>query len=107
MAERISREQAIKLAESEWWKKLSPKEAVLRQLNVDTIIMPYPLFHKMVEKVLNRPVLPCEFGNPRALINEINGEKPSRSEREVLREFGNKIGTNLPKTMNYKQKRGK
>lgn len=81
----MKKEQAIKLAESEFWKDLSFRERAEFQLLEDRLCMPFKVFHEAVEKSLGRPVFTHEFGLDReGLIEEFYGARPRKTLREVL-----------------------
>lgn len=57
----MNKEQAIKLAESGWWKELSADVITSFQLFEERLCMPFGDFHGAVEKSLARPVWTHEF----------------------------------------------
>ena len=81
----LTRESAIALAESGFWKELSHREIAGFQLFEDKLCMPFEVYHEAVEKALGRPVFTHEFGlNRSGLQAELLGDKPRPSLSEVL-----------------------
>lgn len=52
----MTKEQVIKLAESEFWKDVTYEQIAKFQLFEDLLCMPFDVFHEAVEKTLGRPV---------------------------------------------------
>lgn len=59
----ITKEQAIKLAESKFWESMSYREIAEFQLNTECLCMPFEIFHEVIEKTLDRPVGTHEFAS--------------------------------------------
>lgn len=57
----MTREEAVKLADSKWYETKTAEEIVDFQLYEERLCMPFPLFHKAVEEALGRPVFTHEF----------------------------------------------
>lgn len=80
----MTKEQAIKLGKSKWWKN-KPFEIVARfQLNEEFICMDFSDFREAVEKSLNRNVWTHEFVNPKALLDELNGKRKAPTMQEII-----------------------
>lgn len=58
----MTKEQAIKLAESKFWEGMSHRDIAGFQLFEEFLCMPFSVFHEAVEKSLGRPVFTHEFG---------------------------------------------
>ena len=85
----LTREEAVALHDARWWEKagLSDNEVALLQLQQTRLTMPFDIFHRLVEKLLDRPVWTHEFARPLALLAELQGRKPPpRSPMESLAE---------------------
>lgn len=80
----LTREQAIRLFDSEWWKDRTPEEIVKFQLFEDRLCMPFSEFHEAVRVVLGRPVFTHEFGSSGGLRKEYLGEKPAPTFEEIM-----------------------
>ena len=80
----LTREQAIKLYDSEWWKNCSDREIVGFQLFTRRLCLPFSEFHRAVEAVLGRPVRIHEFGSNGKLKEEFLGEKPTPTFEEIM-----------------------
>lgn len=81
----MTKEEAIKLFKSEFWKDLSYKEIAIFQLFEDRLCMPFGIFHEAIEKTLNRPVFTHEFGlNREGLKKELLGESPSPTFEDII-----------------------
>lgn len=57
----MTKEEAIKLAESKFWEPLSDVERTRFQLFEEKLCMPFGVFHAAVEGALERPVQTLEF----------------------------------------------
>ena len=66
----LTKEQAVRLAESGWWKARDPKEAARIQLWTDRLIMPFDEFQRCVELLLGRLVWTHEFADAERLRKE-------------------------------------
>lgn len=62
MANKLTREEAIEIYESEEWKGWSDERLVGFQLFEDRLCVPWGVFHAAIERVFNRPVYTHEFG---------------------------------------------
>lgn len=80
----LTTEQAIALANSEWWKKANTRDIVALQLYQSKLCMSFSAFHAAVEKELGRPVFTHEFASPDILIKEFEGKAPPPSFDEIL-----------------------
>lgn len=58
----MTKDEAIALHDSEFWKHLSLRERAEFQLFEGKLCMPFGVFHEAVEKTLERPVFTHEFG---------------------------------------------
>jgi hypothetical protein len=60
-----------KYGDDHWWLSDEPKIIALHQIFEDCLLVPFALFHKGVEELLERPVWTQEFGiNIKALREE-------------------------------------
>lgn len=59
---KLTKEQAIELAKSEWWKGLSAHDIVMFQLFESRLCMDFSDFHKALEECLGRGVWTHELG---------------------------------------------
>jgi hypothetical protein len=59
----MTREGAIILAKTAWWKALAAREVAQVQLYEELLCMPFLDFHKAVEGALGRRVFAHEFGS--------------------------------------------
>ncbi len=82
--QKLTKEQAIILYNSGWWKEKTPEEIVKFQLFEPRLCMPFSEFHKAIEIVLNRPVFTHEFGSRGRLKEEYLGEKPAPTFDEIM-----------------------
>jgi len=81
----MTKEQAIKLAESRFWEDMTNYDIAKFQLFEDKLCMPFEIFHKAIEEVLGRPVFIHEFGlNREGLKKELLGEKESPSLEDII-----------------------
>ena len=75
----LTREQAIALAETNFWEKMTAREIAVFQHYTRLLCMPFSVFHKAMEETLGRPVFTHELGLP---------EARERMERELEGEIG-------------------
>lgn len=81
----LTKEQAIRLVESNWWVGMSHRDIAMFQLHEPRLCMPFDKFHEAVEKALGRPVFTHEFGlNWYGLQKELRGEKDPPTFEEIL-----------------------
>ena len=71
----LSKENALKLYNTEWWKTTTDLEIVKFQLFEDRLCVPFDIFHGAVENVLKRPVFTHEFGFVGGLQKEFLGDE--------------------------------
>ena len=72
----ITREMAVKLERSGFWKEMPYRHRALFQLRSKYLCMPFAVFHEAVEKSLGRHVQVHELGlDERILLEELNGNK--------------------------------
>lgn len=81
----MTKDEAIKLAESGFWETMSSREIATFQLFEDRLCMPFGVFHEAIEKALGRPVYTHEFGfNRDGLKRELLGEAPAPTLEDIL-----------------------
>lgn len=80
----ITREEAIKLAESEFWKDMTPREIAMFQMHNELLCMPFNVIHKAMEDALGRPVFTHEFAFADMLRKELLGEAPAPTLAEII-----------------------
>jgi len=71
----MNKKQAIARFNSNWWEGKTAKEIVGFQLYEKRLCMPFGLFHKAMEEVLDRPVFTHEFADYNALQGEYEGKR--------------------------------
>lgn len=77
----ISKEEAVDIANTDWWREVSLGEAARIQLHQDKLIMPFSKFHEGMEELLGRPVWTHEFAIPGLLQEELKTKvKPTFKE---------------------------
>lgn len=81
----MTKEQAIALYESGWWKNKTPRQIAMFQMFEDRLCLPFGEFHKAVEEALGRPVFTHEFGlNRDGLQKELLGDQPAPTPQQIL-----------------------
>ncbi len=82
----ITRRQAIKLYNSNWWKDVSARDIVALQLFNGRLLMDFGDFHAAVEEELGRSVWTHEFcsSNVDNLRAEFLGDAPAPSFEEIV-----------------------
>jgi len=83
----LTREEAIKIADSGIWKNWTNEEIVKFQLYQNRLCMDFSRFHEAVEKVLGRPVYTHEFGaeGHKGIVAEYEGTKEKPSFEEIIK----------------------
>ena len=79
----MTKQEAIALANSGWWKDASPEAIVSFQLFEERLCMDFGAFHEAVTKCLGRPVWTHEFAGDR-LKKEFLHEKEPPTFDEIL-----------------------
>lgn len=82
-----TKEEAEKLFKSKFWEKMSKKEIAMFQLHEPLLCMPFDIFHEALESVLNRPVYTHEFAYPETLIQEMEGNVPQATLKDIINKF--------------------
>ena len=81
----LTKQQAIRFAESEVWKDMTFEERVSMQLFQELLCMPFNVFHEALEKTLCRSVFTHELGlNLEGLRSEFLGEKEAPTLEEII-----------------------
>lgn len=80
----MTKQDALKLAESRFWESLDHRARAEFQLQEPRLCMPFSVFHEAVEKAIGRPVWSHEFVDPAHLLGEIRGEEPRRTVQQIL-----------------------
>ena len=80
----LTKEQAIALYDSGFWKDLTPKQIVQVQLWTELLLVPFDLFHESMEKVLGRPIWTHEFACFEKLQQEVLGIIPAPTMDEII-----------------------
>lgn len=82
--DQLTKEQAIKMYESDVWQTWSSEQVVRFQLFQKRLCMPFSNFHRCIEEVFGRPVFTHEFGNRDEMIKEYLGEKDMPTIDEII-----------------------
>ena len=81
----MTKEQAIAMYDSGWWKDKTAKAIVTFQLFEERLCMPFGDFHEAVEKALGRSVWTHEFGLAAdGLKKEFLGEKKPPTMEQII-----------------------
>ena len=80
----VTKEQAIRIFESEKWKDWEPEYQAYFQLNQERMCMPFGVFHAAVEHTLGRSVWTHEFGRAQYLREELVGRIPKRNFNDTI-----------------------
>jgi len=74
-----------KLFESKFWETMSDREIAEFQLFEPILCMPFNVFHKALQKTLNRPIQTIELGlNVEGIRSELmNGSPPPTLEETI------------------------
>lgn len=77
--------QAIELANSKFWERMTHAEIAKFQMFEERLCMPFNVFHEALEKTLGRPVWTHEFGlNLDGLKKELLGEAPAPTFADIV-----------------------
>jgi hypothetical protein len=80
----MTKEEAIKMCKSGWWKDKTPDEIVEFQIHEERLCLPFDEFHGAVEKWLGRPIWTHEFADRQALIDEKADKRKAQNPIESL-----------------------
>ena len=80
----MTKNEAIALGKTEWWKDKEPYEICLFQLFERLLCMPFEEYHKATEKALGRPVWSHEFADVESLRKEFLGEREPPTIEEIF-----------------------
>lgn len=86
----LTKDQAVTIADSMWWKTATPKQIVGFQLFTPKLCCPFSVFHEAVELALDRPVYTHEFAAVDNLRAEYLGEKEKPTLQEIISLIGDK-----------------
>ena len=89
----MTKEEAIAMYDSGWWKDKTAKEIVAFQLYEDRLCLPFAEFQKAVESALGRSVWTHEFADRDGLKAEFEGKRepetnPIESAQRICRKLG-------------------
>jgi len=80
----LTKEQAIKIGESEIWKDMTLEQIAEFQFYQDRLCVPFDKFHEAMEHVLGRSVWTHEFAFKDSLEKEWRGEKSKPTMEEIM-----------------------
>lgn len=80
----LTRDQAIALYDSCFWRYLNLEERACFQLSEDRLCMPFPVFHHAVQVCLEREVTAAEYLRPKRLLRELAGRSPTPPKEKIL-----------------------
>jgi hypothetical protein len=80
----MTKEEAIKMYDSNWWLNKTPKEIIDFQLYEEKLCIPFDKFQEAMEKVLNRGVWTHEFADQKALQDEYEGKRKYQGMAETI-----------------------
>ncbi len=86
----MTKEQAVKLYNSDKWESWTDEQIVRLQLFQDKLCIEWIRFHQAVEKVLGRSVYTHEFGSEGKLREEYLGQKKAPTIVEIINQLPNK-----------------
>ncbi len=80
----ITQEEAIRLANSNWWGDKTPEEIVRFQLFTERLCMPFDKFHEALTEALGRSVWTHELAKVEDIKKEFLKEKEAPTFDEIL-----------------------
>ncbi|MDX1514774.1 MAG: hypothetical protein R3174_13635 [Gammaproteobacteria bacterium] len=84
MINRLSRDQAVALYDSKFWRHLNMEERACFQLREERLCMPFAVFHQAVETCLQREVGAAEYLRPRRLLRELSRDAAPPAKETIL-----------------------
>ncbi|MCG2841265.1 hypothetical protein L6Q21_09760 [Sandaracinobacter sp. RS1-74] len=91
-ARQLTREEAIRFAQEEHWKAMTPEQQAIFQIRQDRLCMPFDHFAKSMNLLLGRPVFTPEFADPDRLWSEIQGHTPAPDPTAIIASFERRLG---------------
>ena len=82
--DKLTRDQAIALADTNFWESMSAEDIALFQLSEPLLCMPFDTFHKSVQEALGRDVYTHEFAQSHLLLEELLGDREPPTFQEIL-----------------------
>jgi hypothetical protein len=80
----MTQDQAMQLAQTEWWVGMSDRDVAEFQLSERLLCMPFSEFQRAVESAMGRPVWTHEFADLGSLLRELHGESAPATFEDVL-----------------------
>lgn len=84
MINQLTREQAVALYDSGFWRYLNLEERAYFQLSEYRLCMPFPVFQEALEVCLQRQVAAGEYLRPKLLLRELSEGRPPKAKEQVL-----------------------
>ena len=81
----LTKEQALAFYENKLYEGWTDRQIAEFQIEQERLCMPFDVFHKAIEKTLDRPVFTHEFAFSDNLKKELYGEKEPPTFEEILR----------------------
>lgn len=80
----MTKEDAIKLHDSNFWEGMTEKEIATFQLFEDKLCIPFGIFHSALESCLDRPVFTHELADIERIRGEFLGSRSAPSFADIL-----------------------
>lgn len=80
----LTKEQAIRMARTDWWTNMAPRDVAMFQLSERLLCMPFGSFREAVEAALGRGVFTHEFLDRESLLLELLGDRSRPTLEEIL-----------------------
>lgn len=80
----LTREQAIAFCKNKGYEGWTARQIAEFQLQQDKLCVPMYLFHESISEALGRSVFTHEFANPKLLLKELNGDRPTPTFEEIV-----------------------
>ena len=91
----IGRETAIKMANQCWWEAVTPRDAVMFQINTEELCIPFDTVRTLTGQVLGRPVYTHEFARPETLLEELQGDLRTAKKNKMKIDFVDWVGLKI------------
>ena len=80
----LTKEEALSIYETSWWKDMPDLEVARIQLGQRRLCMEFVDFHDAVERALNRGVFTHEFVDTASLLEELNGARNPPTMDQIM-----------------------
>lgn len=80
----LTKDQAIRMAQSNWWAGMPARDVAMFQLHEPKLCMPLGVFRDSLSEALSRDVYTHELANLAGLIFELLGDRRAPTLAEII-----------------------